>query len=106
MDTFRHVVTLTEQGLLERALHALSGPALLPPEQRSLRVFLDSHVGDLRRSAVDAEVLLRHETEPVRVAQLKDVIGRAPADAAAPQASPKAPSTPSASSRVPRSAAP
>ena len=77
MDTFRHVVTLTEQGLLERALHALSGPALLPPEQRSLRVFLDSHVGDLRRSAVDAEVLLRHETEPVRVAQLKDVIGRA-----------------------------
>jgi DNA-binding NtrC family response regulator len=77
MDTFRHVLTLAEQGLLERALHALSGPALLTPEQRSLRVYLESHVGDLRRSAVDAEVLLRHETDPSRVAQLKEVIGRA-----------------------------
>ena len=77
MDTFRHVLTLAEQGLLERALHALSGPALLTPEQRSLRVYLESHVGDLRRSAVDAEVLLRHESDPFRVAQLKDVIGRA-----------------------------
>jgi DNA-binding NtrC family response regulator len=77
MDTFRHVLTLTEQGLLERALHALSGAAQLPPEQDSLRVYLESHVGDLRRSAIDAEVLLRHETVPARVAQLKDVIGRA-----------------------------
>ena len=77
MDSFRHVLTLTEQGLLERALHALSGPTLLTPEQRSLRVFLESHVGDLRRSAIDAEVLLQHETQPSRMAQLKDVIGRA-----------------------------
>jgi hypothetical protein len=76
MAPHQRIEWLISRGLYSDAFDALAEVPQLTERLATRRLFLSSHIGDLRAAQAKAEPLLRRHTEPYTAAVCKEVIGR------------------------------